>query len=154
MPLRSRLQSFQTTDARALLPRRLLLGCLLFGLCLPGTAWAEAAINCQIQEHSCTQMIAGRTVELDITPKPVKAMKELTFRVQVSGGATPAPPYIDLGMPAMEMGPNTVKMEKGNNGVYEGKGVIVKCPSGKTIWEATVTLPETGQASFIFDVVY
>ena len=81
-------------------------------------------------------------------------MEELTFRVSVSGGTISAPPYIDLGMPAMEMGPNTVKMEKVDNGVYEGKGVIVKCPSGKTIWEATVTLPETGQASFIFDVVY
>lgn len=117
-------------------------------------AAAEAEPNCNIQEESCTRTVDGRTVELDITPKPVKAMKELTFRVRVSGDALKKPPHIDLGMPGMEMGPNKVTMEKVEGSVYEGTGVIVRCPSGKTIWEARVTVPGAGQASFIFDVVY
>lgn len=150
MPLRKPLpSSIQTATRRILFP-----GLLVLAVCLPRPASAEAEINCRIQEYSCTQRIDERTVEFDITPKPVKAMKELTFRVSVSGGATPSPPHIDLGMPAMEMGPNTVKMKKVAEGVYEGEGVIVKCPSGKTIWEATVTVPGVGQANFIFDVVY
>ncbi|HMA86558.1 MAG TPA: hypothetical protein VKN73_12710 [Desulfosalsimonadaceae bacterium] len=117
-------------------------------------AAADTEPNCNIQEESCTQTVGGRTVELDITPKPVKAMEELTFRVSVSGNAMKKPPHIDLGMPAMEMGPNQVTMKKVSDSVYEGTGVIVRCPSGKTIWEAEVTVPGAGKASFIFDVVY
>jgi hypothetical protein len=96
----------------------------------------------------------GRTVALDITPRPVKAMKELTFQVRVSGEEPDAPPWIDLGMPGMEMGPNRVEMKQKEKGLYEGKGVIVRCPSGKTVWEALVTIPGIGEASFIFDVIY
>jgi hypothetical protein len=99
-------------------------------------------------------MVGDRTVELDITPKPVKAMEELTFRVRVSGEALKKPPHIDLGMPAMKMGPNQVTMKKVADLIYQGKGVIVRCPSGKTIWEAKVTVPDVGRARFIFDVVY
>jgi len=117
-------------------------------------AFAKTPINCEIQKHSCTRQLGERTVELDITPRPVEAMKELTFRVTISGSTPAEPPFIDLGMPAMEMGPNRVQMEKVADGVYEGTGIIVKCPSGKTIWEATVTVPGAGRASFIFDVVY
>lgn len=117
-------------------------------------AAADTEPNCNIQEESCTQTVGGRTVELDITPKPVKAMEELTFRVSVTGDDLKKPPHIDLGMPAMEMGPNQVTMKKVSDSVYKGTGVIVRCPSGKTIWEAEVTIPGAGQASFIFDVVY
>ena len=38
--------------------------------------------------------------------------------------------------------------------VYEGQGVIVRCHSGKTIWQATITLPNIGKVVFSFDVVY
>ena len=128
--------------------------CLLFAG-LPSSGAAEdTETNCNIQKQSCTQTVGDRTVELDITPKPVKAMEELTFRVSIAGEALKKPPHIDLGMPAMEMGPNKVTMEKVEDSVYEGTGVIVRCPSGKTIWEAEVTVPDVGQASFIFDVVY
>ena len=117
-------------------------------------AAAEAEPNCDIQAQSCTQTVNGRTVTLDITPKPVKAMEALTFRVRVSGELLNAPPFIDLGMPDMKMGPNKVTLKKVEDSVYEGTGVIVRCPSGKTIWEARVTVPDIGQANFIFDVVY
>ena len=36
----------------------------------------------------------------------------------------------------------------------KGQGVIVRCPSGKRIWRATVTLPSIGNVDFTFDVVY
>jgi hypothetical protein len=52
------------------------------------------------------------------------------------------------------MGPNQVTMKKVADLIYQGKGVIVRCPSGKTIWEAKVTVPDVGRARFIFDVVY
>ena len=52
------------------------------------------------------------------------------------------------------MGPNRVKMKPVGKNVYEGKGVIVKCPSGHRVWRATVTVPDMGKAEFVFDVIY
>ena len=137
-----------------------IIGAVLLWLCagmlllaVPAS-FAESKINCDIQNQRCKQQVGERTVALNITPKPVKAMKELTFTVTIHGKPLQKAPHIDLDMPAMEMGPNRVTMEKVGDLTYEGTGVIVRCPSGNTLWEAIVTLPGAGKASFIFDVVY
>ena len=132
----------------------MLTSCLFF-VCSGSAASAEKAqTECNIHEGACSLQLAGRTVALEISPKPVKAMADLTFRVTVSGSPLSGTPHIDLGMPGMEMGPNRVNMEKTGQNTYTGKGVIVRCPSGKTTWRAAVTVPETGTAAFVFDVVY
>ncbi|MFC1504877.1 hypothetical protein ACFL5W_00015 [Thermodesulfobacteriota bacterium] len=115
---------------------------------------AEATPDCDIHTQSCQKVIGNRTVELDIDPKPVTAMKDLTFRVTISGEPLDQAPYIDLGMPGMHMGPNQVKLENTGAATYEGKGVIVRCKSGKRIWRATITLPGIGKTDFTFDVIY
>lgn len=134
--------------------------CLCFLFVLLGANLAFAAtkknpdINCDIQHQSCTQNLSALTVTLDITPRPVKAMADLVFRVRLDGPQPAKPPFIDLGMPGMKMGPNHVVLKAAGPGIYEGKGVIVRCPSGRTRWRATVTVPGAGSADFIFDVVY
>ena len=115
---------------------------------------AEADPDCDIHVQSCQKAIGDRTVELDINPKPVTAMKDLTFQVTVSGEPLVQAPQIDLGMPGMHMGPNQVRLENKSDTTYEGKGVIVRCKSGKRIWRATITLPGVGKTDFTFDVVY
>jgi hypothetical protein len=110
--------------------------------------------HCDIQHGPCTKELAAVTVTLDILPKPVKAMKDLKFQVTLSGGKPTASPYIDLGMPGMDMGPNRVELRPVKDNVYEGEGVIVRCPSGRRTWKATVTLPESGKVEFVFDVIY
>jgi hypothetical protein len=115
---------------------------------------AEIVLDCDIQSGSCRKQINGRTVDLEILPKPVKAMKDLTFQVKISGEPLSAVPAIDLGMPGMKMGPNHVTLKRKDAVTYEGRGVIVRCPSGKTIWQATVTLPGVGNVVFTFDVIY
>lgn len=112
------------------------------------------AVNCDIQHRSCTQNLSTLTVTLDITPRPVKAMADLVFRVRLDGPQPAKTPYIDLGMPGMKMGPNHVDLKAVGPGIYEGKGVIVRCPSGRNRWRATITVPGAGSADFIFDVVY
>jgi hypothetical protein len=116
---------------------------------------AKAGINCDIQTGPCRQTVAGCKVTLDILPRPVKAMQDLTFRVTVDG---PVPgsraPYIDLNMPAMDMGPNRVALVSKGRGVYEGRGVIVRCRSNIRTWQAGITFPDAGRANFIFDVDY
>lgn len=113
-------------------------------------------INCDIHQTACIKRISTCTITFDVTPKPIKAMKDLLFRVSLSGNVpvNVKAPYIDLGMPGMNMGPNRVVLKLSEPGVYEGKGIIVRCPSGRRIWQATVTVPNIGQAEFIFDVIY
>jgi hypothetical protein len=114
----------------------------------------SALVNCDIQHTSCTQELSDTKVVLDISPKPVKAMTDLKFRIILTGKQPAAAPYIDLGMPGMKMGPNRVPLKSVGNGVHEGTGIIVRCPSGKKVWKATVTVPNMGTAEFIFNVIY
>lgn len=114
-------------------------------------------INCDIHKGSCKKnLTTDCSITLEVDPKPVKAMADLQFTITLSGTFTAEvnAAYIDLGMPGMQMGPNRVMLQSVRPGVYEGHGIIVRCPSGRRIWQATVTVPDIGQAVFIFDVVY
>ena len=116
----------------------------------------QEMINCELHQDACTQNLAGFTVTLEVTPRPVKAMQDLSFKVTLTGKLPPNTklPYIDLGMPGMNMGPNRVQLKSAGNATYEGRGVIVRCPSGRRTWQAAVTIPGVGQTDFIFDVIY
>lgn len=131
--------------------------CLLMTASSPafGQDRTASLVNCDIQKGLCVQTVAGTKVTLDVFPKPVKAMRDLTFRVTVADfGKLSQSPYIDLNMPAMDMGANQVLLEDLGKGVFEGRGVIVRCRSGRRTWRARVALPELGRADFIFDVIY
>jgi hypothetical protein len=138
----------------------LLAGLVLFGMAANNVTVQAAetvrpvAVNCDVHSTLCRQTISGTEVTLDISPKPVNAMKELKFRITLAGKQPAAVPYIDLGMPGMKMGPNKVSLQARGKGVYEGTGIIVRCPSGKRIWKAAIALPGIGIAEFIFDVIY
>jgi hypothetical protein len=133
---------------------------IAFLLAAPGRISAgdkyQEMINCELHQDACTQNLAGFTVTLEVTPRPVKAMRDLSFKVTLTGKLPPNTklPYIDLGMPGMNMGPNRVQLKSAGNATYEGRGVIVRCPSGRRTWQAAVTIPDVGQTDFIFDVIY
>jgi hypothetical protein len=91
---------------------------------------------------------------MNIQPKPVKAMQDLTFTLTFSGEKPAVNPYIDLGMPGMDMGKNRVILKPAGDSVFQGVGVIVRCRSGRRTWKATVTVPSIGAVEFIFDVIY
>jgi hypothetical protein len=124
--------------------------------CGTGDRPQEKPVHAQCDVHSgpCRIIVGGRTVSMDISPKPVTAMKDLDFVVTVSGKKLKKPPYIDLNMSAMDMGPNRVELTLTGDGVYTGRGVIVKCSSGKKRWKALVTVPDVGAAEFYFNVQY
>ncbi len=71
---------------------------------LPALAESNESVNCDIQRQACTQSLKDISVTLDIQPKPVKAMHELTFCVTLTGSQPLEPPYIELGMPKMKIG--------------------------------------------------
>ena len=111
-------------------------------------------VNCDIQQGACTQRIDGRRVTLDVTPRPVRAMTELTFRVTVEERYAVPVARIELNMLAMDMGENHVPLKLNPKGGYQGRGVIVRCRSGIRTWSARVVLPGLGVAEFVFDVIY
>ena len=113
-------------------------------------------VNCDLHSGACTQQLDGTNVHLEVTPRPVKAMTDLRFKVTLAGEqqSLKKAPFIDLGMPGMDMGPNRVLLKATGPSSYEGQGVIVRCKSGRKIWQATVTLPELGMVRFVFHVVY
>jgi hypothetical protein len=130
---------------------------LFFTIIFPNTAQAtdhSKMINCDIHHGACALKLSDTDISLDISPKPVKAMTDLTFTVTLTGNQDVSAPYIDLSMPGMKMGPNRVLLKSIRKGVYTGTGTIVRCPSGKRIWKATVTVPDKGAVEFIFDVIY
>jgi len=115
----------------------------------------EEMINCDLHSGSCIQPLGNHMLVLSVSPRPVKAMTDLMFEIVVKGDAKlTGLPFIDLGMPGMDMGKNQVTLTKRGEGTYTGAGVIVRCKSGRRTWRATVTVPGIGSAVFIFDVIY
>ena len=115
----------------------------------------HSPINCSIQDGPCVREMAGHKVTLEVLPRPVIAMQDLIFKVTIDGDITLSkPPFIELNMPAMNMGRNRVSLKLNDKDVYQGSGVIVRCKSGHRTWRATVNFPGIGKADFIFDVIY
>jgi len=133
----------------------LFAACLIVSVTVVDTVFAgTATINCQAHEGPCSLPMGNQTVTLDIAPRPVTAMQESTFTLTWSGSLPGKAPYIDLGMPAMKMGPNRVHLKPVGSGTYTGKGIIVRCKSGRRTWFANVVVPTIGEVKFVFDVVY
>lgn len=96
---------------------------------------------------------AGRQeVLFSLSPWPPRTMRAVDFTVSLPGFAGTSPPFVDLSMAGMAMGRNRVDLSRGPDGRYRGTGVIVRCPSGRNDWEATVTAPGAGKAVFRFAV--
>ncbi|MBP2669825.1 MAG: hypothetical protein H6Q80_2027 [Deltaproteobacteria bacterium] len=90
----------------------------------------------------------AQEVTLSISPWPPRAMRELSFAVELPGYPGASPPLVDLSMPGMEMGRNRVFLARDQDGIYRGTGTFVRCASGGKGWEAAVAVPERGKAVF------
>jgi YtkA-like len=120
---------------------------------------ASAAENrCRVDDGPCTAAAGEVSVSLEIEPRPVRAMKLLTFAVILRDSSRKledASVSIDLTMPGMEMGRNVIELKHAGGGRYEGKGVIVRCPSGGRTWKAAITVVRrsgAATADFLFEV--
>jgi len=120
--------------------------------------------DCAISAGPCERPVAGSEarITLEITPRPVRAMADLDFAVRARRGAAPAGESegeIAITMPGMYMGENRVRLARLGDGSFRGKGLIVRCPSGRRAWSAEVTLrqrePSTAaplRATFTFEL--
>ena len=120
---------------------------------ISGSTLSANPVDTTIHEKACTITSGSYTVTLNIDPKPIKHMKELTFSVTVSPcDKLPASLLLDLSMPGMAMGKNQVTLVKKSACLYEGKGIIVRCMSGRTLWQATILSDELNNPAFTFNV--
>ena len=120
---------------------------------ISGSTLSANPVDTTIHEKACTITSGSYTVTLNIDPKPIKHMKELTFSVTVSPcDKLPASLLLDLSMPGMAMGKNQVTLVKKSACTYEGNGIIVRCMSGRTLWQATILSDELNNPAFTFNV--
>lgn len=126
---------------------------LFASMLIAGSTLSANPVDNTIHEKACTITSGSYTVTLNIDPKPVKHMKELTFSVTVSPcDKLPASLLLDLSMPGMAMGKNQVTLVKKSGCTYEGNGIIVRCMSGRTLWQATILSDELNNPAFTFNV--
>ena len=114
-----------------------------------------AAVACDIDAGPCRGSAGAVTVTLEITPRPVRTMTDLTFRVTASTETVPVTDEavaVELTMPGMSMGENRIILSPRGQGSYEGRGVIVRCPSGGRGWRATVFSPSVPHLGFDLEV--
>jgi hypothetical protein len=151
--------AFMTHVLRMILSMAVISMSLVFVAAAPAPASAETASRCDIQVGPCFMKTDdGIKVEFDVQPKPVKTMTENTFMVTLSRDGLPlkdASIKLDLSMPHMYMGKNQPVLHQVRDGRYEGKGVITRCASGSSTWQADIVIESAGKtvdAAFVFEV--
>ena len=100
---------------------------------------------CDLGAGSCTAPLeGGGEVTLEIGPRPIRTMKELTVRGSLR--RLPAGGEVDVAfsMAGMEMGPNRIVLAPAADGTFSGKAVLVRCPSGRRDWVAEVSVVAPG----------
>ncbi len=91
---------------------------------------------------------------LDLNPKPVVAMKEITFTLALNEKKfDPQEILLDLTMPEMYMGENKVKLLKKQENIYEGKGVFPECTSKFTRWNIEIFFDPSTTTNIQFDIL-
>lgn len=137
----------------------------LFVVCLLAIAACDRGddairIDCDIDRGPCVRELRdeGLLVSFAVTPRPVRVMSDLVFAVTLYEDARPvddASVALRLSMPGMYMATNSPVMLHVGRGRYEGKGVIVKCASGRRIWKARLSIQRAAEGGGkVADVQY
>lgn len=107
-----------------------------------------AAAPCDLGAGACTRALSGGTeVTLELGPRPLKMMTDLSAVVSLRQRGSPAEPdavTIAFTMPGMQMGKNEIRLVRRGAGRFEGKAVLVRCPSGRRDWIAAVSVARAG----------
>ncbi len=121
-------------------------------VCIFMGSYAYAEVDCRLDGEPCVKTLAQDNIKVtfDITPKPVVFMQELTFKITLHQDNRPindAKITMDLNMPGMFMGKNSPAIKHLKDGIYEGRGIIPRCPSGKKVWQANISIERKGMTA-------
>jgi hypothetical protein len=102
---------------------------------------------CDVGAGPCTAPLeGGGEVTLEIGPRPIRTMTELTVRANLRRLPAGGEVAVAFSMAGMEMGPNRIVLTPAADGTLSGKAVLVRCASGRRDWVATVTVAVRGEA--------
>jgi hypothetical protein len=108
--------------------------------------------RCDLGTAPCAQRVpvgeGGAMATLEVTPRPVRAMRDLDFTLRITpptavGARTFA---LMLEMSGMYMGENVVALSAAGDGVFRGKGVVVRCSAGRRDWSVQLLQTVYGSA--------
>jgi hypothetical protein len=102
---------------------------------------------CDLRASACTLPLGGGgTVTLELSPRPLRTMRELAVRAEVRGAAGDegAAVLVSFEMEGMRMGENVARLAPAGNGRHEGRAVLVRCPSGRRDWTAALRVERAG----------
>ncbi len=109
---------------------------------------AAGAGPCDLAAAPCTFQAGGLGITLDLG-RALITMKDLPVAVEVRRDGAPAEGAaveVAFAMRDMNMGENRVVLVAAGPGRYLGKGVLVRCGSGRKDWIASVTVRAAGLA--------
>lgn len=101
-----------------------------------------ARIDCNLGAAPCSAPVDGGSVTLELSPRPLRTMSDVAVRAEVAG-VEPAAVSVSFSMKGMRMGENVSRLAR-RGAAWEGKAVLVRCPSGRKDWEADVSIERPG----------
>jgi hypothetical protein len=116
----------------------------------PGLGQGRAdAGGCELGAGPCPAALGGGVeLSLELSPRPLRAMRELAVVARLASAGAPvdgAAVSVSFDMVGMSMGDNTVQLTAAGGGRYEGKAVLVRCPTGRRDWLAAVAVRQAGR---------
>lgn len=115
---------------------------------VPASEERGVAPACELGSGPCTQPAGPYELTLDLGPRPLRTMVELSAALELRRDGAPvdgATVILSFDMRDMSMGPNRRVLAGAGGGRYGGKGVLVRCPSGRRDWIATVAVEAPGR---------
>lgn len=104
-----------------------------------------ASVPCDLRDGPCTRPLpGGGALELELSPRPLRTMRELAVRASVRGLEGEPAVEVSFAMDGMEMGRNAVALARAGAG-WAGAAVLVRCPSGRRDWTATAAVARPGE---------
>jgi hypothetical protein len=110
-------------------------------------AGGRVAPACDLSAGPCTEVAGPFEVRLDLGPRPLRTMAELVAALELKRDGAPldgATVVLSFDMRGMSMGENRRTLTGAGGGRYAGKAVLVRCPSGRKDWLATVVVEVAG----------
>lgn len=111
----------------------------IYKLFMGDTQFYAQSPSCDLHVNSCKADIPKiGSIELDIEPKSIPLMEELTFTVKTKKDISTDELDLQIYATNMNMGYHRFTLKKISKNTYQAKGILPTCTVGGMIWNAEV----------------